>query len=307
MSETDATIHVVLSTDRHYLPHAAAVIASIFANMSPTDHVVIHVMHAELSDVDQARLRRIQSLNSLTKQILFHQIDLQAFAQMPEVKHLSKASYFRLKMQDILTGLTRVIYLDVDMLVRHSLADLWKMDLQDCPIGVVEDADSFAMIYDQMGMNPGTRFNAGMMLCDLDAMRRMPLWDLYMKALEQFCGRLQAGDQDLLNQVFAGQIMIIPCRWNSTTSVYREIVSYSQYDQQQVLEAIADPAIVHFTGRRKPWQIKSDRHRYAMEYWHYLAMTPWRTRCWRKWVKLLLKGRKDDAMTTYAQLRDQLP
>jgi lipopolysaccharide biosynthesis glycosyltransferase len=187
------------------------------------------------------------------------------------------------------------------MIVRHSLADLWAMDLHGKLVGVVEDSDSFAVQYDQMGLAPGVRFNSGVMLCDLHAMRQLPLWELYQQALDRFGDRLLAGDQDLLNHVMADKTMIISCKWNNATSVYREIVVYKCYDQKQVREAMSDPVIVHFTGRRKPWQFKRDRHPYAREYWQYLAYTPWRNRRWRGWAKQLVMGCKVQTDSTYQQ------
>ena len=300
----DNPIHVVITFDRNFLPHAAAMIASVFSNMRSSDYVIIHVMHTDLTSEHQQKLCTLEKLCPLRAKVEFTIVDLDLLNTFPKLKNFPVAAFFRLLIQDLFPDLARVIYLDVDMIVRCSLAELWMTDLKDNLVGAVELEDSISHEYDRIGIRHGIRFNAGVILFNLAAMRLLSIWDIYIQALEEFKDKTSADDQKLLNHVMANKMLVLSCKWNHTTSIYRDSVFFTQYGKQQLLEAIDDPCIIHFTGRRKPWLIERDRHGYAMEYWHYLAMTPWRYRCWRKIVKALFWRRnKIEADSTQSQLK----
>ncbi|HAI12533.1 MAG TPA: hypothetical protein DCM28_12570 [Phycisphaerales bacterium] len=305
MPACNSTIQIVISTDQNYLPHAATTIASILHHMADDDRVSLSVLHLELSDTHQQRLKQLEQLQPDRCQITCVQVDQKRFEVFPDVRYLSNASYYRLIIHDLFPDLERMIYLDSDLLVRTSLAPLWNTSLDGVLAAVVEETQFLDQVYQDMGLNPGVRFNAGMMLCHLAAWRQESIWDQYIQALELFRDHLHAGDQDILNHTLAGRVHILPQRWNLTTSIYKEPAEYRHYDAKHVLDTVTNPAIVHFTSSRKPWMLQRDRHGFSHEYWRYLALTPWRSERWRGVIKRLFYGRKKQAKSTYEQLRKQ--
>lgn len=287
-SGTSNHINVVYSTNAKYIPHLAASIASLLHNMAPQDTVSIHVLHADLDQPTMDKLTQVGKLASGRCDMAFHVIQRESLNRFPERGRITLESYYRLQLQDIFTDIDRIIYLDVDILIRSSLAEFWNTPLGDNVLAGVEETYDLAKVYQKHGMITGHCFNAGILLCNLKAMRAEPLWDKYMQFMNDF--ELVTGDQDILNQVFDKRVVIVHPKWNHSTSIYRYPENYTQYSQEQLREARENPAIVHFTGRRKPWHLKRDRHPYAMEYWNYLAMTPWRGQGWKKYLKKIIFG-----------------
>ncbi|MFG0250428.1 MAG: glycosyltransferase family 8 protein [Phycisphaeraceae bacterium JB051] len=281
-------IHVALSTDRNYLQHAGVMIASILCNAAESDQLKIHVIHADLTDDDMALLQSLKPLSKGHVQIVSQPIDAAAFDIFPSLPRVSIATYYRLMLHELFHNLSRLIYLDVDLLVKTSLASLWRTDLQGKKIAAVEMDDQSSQTYDSYGLAAGVRFNAGVMLLDLQAMRQMQLAQAYDDAMTLIAPKTVADDQKILNHVFAGKVYILDYTWNHDTTVYRENARFTQYDAAQIAQAIKHPSIVHFTGRRKPWKLEKDRHLHSQDYWQYLAKTPWRQRGWVQYIKRVL-------------------
>jgi lipopolysaccharide biosynthesis glycosyltransferase len=303
VNSTD-TIHVVIAINHEFVPHAAAMLASLLCNRNQDDHLMIHVMHNQLSERDKDRLRRLEKLADGFCQITYRKIRIEDHQDFVITGHLSIETYFRLQLPELFPELSRIIYLDVDLLVRTSLAQLWQMDLARNLIAAAGEDDNTARDYAELGMNPGQRFNAGLMVCDLDAMRKLRLWEAYQLAMTKFADHIYVNDQYLLNHVLAGQVLFLPLRWNHCSSIYRRPLEFAMYDQQDIVASIADPAILHFQGKRKPWQMQRDIHLYAHEYWRYLAMTSWKWNCWKGWLKKLFLTRKTSDDSTYKRLID---
>ena len=53
--------------------------------------------------------------------------------------HISIASYYRLKLPDLLPGeLSRILYLDCDMIVTGKLRPLWETDISGMAVAAVD-------------------------------------------------------------------------------------------------------------------------------------------------------------------------
>ena len=67
-------------------------------------------------------------------------------------------------------------------------------------------------------------------------------------------------DQDRLNEFFAGRWFRLPLKWNVRTGLKKDF-ERKQYKYRdvsedlrvQIQEAIQDPKLWHFIGKRKPW------------------------------------------------------
>ncbi len=299
-------IHVALSTDRNYLQHAGVMIASILCNATDSDQLMIHVIHTDLSDADIDQLQSLAHLCKGQVEIASRKIDGAAFDVFPSLPRVSIATYYRLMLHDIFPECSRLIYLDVDLLVFTSLSALWQTDIQGNVLGAVEMDEQISAEYDGYGLASGVRFNAGVMLLDLAAMRGLPLSKAYDDTMAMLTPTTVADDQKILNHVFAGKVHILPYRWNQDTTVYREDVRFTQYDAAEIADAIKHPAVVHFTGRRKPWMLEKDRHVHAQDYWQYLARTPWRHRGWMQYVKrIFFSSLKKTPGSTYHNQQSQ--
>ena len=263
----DDTLELVCVTDANYAPHFAALLKSIEANKG-TEHVRVHAI---LDGVDAALLDRIRSTVPRLE-IIDYPIAAHGALNLPPILHISRATYLRLIMAEILPAkIGRVLYLDIDMIVTRSLSPLWRSDMHGRPVAAVHDPNYLADDLAKRFRLPlgGSYFNAGMLLIDLQAMRAKGYLE---KALERLMGdpaSYPLADQDALNEVFWQNWTQLDISWNYQRAFLNGGKLYrSNNDSPQTL-----PSILHFTERYKPWR-SDEWHPYAWLYWLYLLQTP---------------------------------
>ncbi len=155
----------------------------------------------------------------------------------------------------------RLIYLDADLLVRRDLHELWTVDLATFPIAAIQDAGcpwigtptSGLPDYHLHEIDAASRyFNAGVLVIDVDEWRRADSHTRLLSYLKTATKTIY-GDQDAMNAVFHD-------RWCPLHPTWNFLASRNFTDHLPVLlgstaanEVAADPSIVHFAGRLKPW------------------------------------------------------
>ena len=189
---------------------------------------------------------------------------------------LSLATYYRLFIPDLFPSCSKVLYLDGDTVVLEDLYGLFHTELGEAYAGVVLDANiiqdmsaSFQKyVHETLGMeDTGKYFNAGVMLLNLDAIRRdFPLALLMEQA------RLKGAkhhDQDVLNSLFYGHVVFLNLRYNMmwlNESLYLPL--------EGGREALEHPAIIHFSGGGKPWVLQGSTRPAAAYFWKYADSSP---------------------------------
>jgi lipopolysaccharide biosynthesis glycosyltransferase len=234
---------VLVSIDDRYAPVLPTLLRSIAAN-SPTAEVII--LAADVSDRSSAKLEAFCNGVIPHRYVPF----------VPDVKteplecHVqSIATFSRLFAPRLLPDVHKVIYLDVDTLVLTDLAPLYAHETGDCGLaGVLDLYDStlraqltsFYLSKPHVGyVDPATpAFNSGVLLMDLDKMRREA-------ALPTMLGMLERNymlDQPLLNLYSNGRFRMIDRSWN---------VSANHLERLPPNQRLG---ILHWHGPEKPWE-----------------------------------------------------
>lgn len=199
------------------------------------------------------------------------------FGREDQPKHVSMATYYRLFISEILPKeVHKIIYLDGDMVVRHSLKELWQTDLNNKAVGVVHDNDELRntsrLPYDRAE----GYFNAGMLLINLDYWRENNCFQTFMEFVEANQEIIILHDQDVLNVVFHDKKLWLPMKWNFQTS-YVLIPSWfecPEKDKEEAQRTMWDPTIIHYASNDKPWKI-SCYHPHTAVWRHYWRKSEW--------------------------------
>jgi lipopolysaccharide biosynthesis glycosyltransferase len=85
--------------------------------------------------------------------------------------------------------------------------------------------------------------------------------------------RILFNDQDLLNSLLYDHKVNVDLKWNVQDGFYRNPRHMDDAWRQRYAETLKHPVILHYTNR-KPWDYES-QHPLRMEYFRYLALTPW--------------------------------
>lgn len=123
-------MNIVLATDNNYVQHCAITISSILRNNSD---VTIYVLTEDLFENNKKILcDEVDAYNGKIEFVMVNK-DIIDSLPMPShvyLAHISRATYYRLLLPSIIPiDVDKVIYLDCDLIVNHSLDELWNIDL----------------------------------------------------------------------------------------------------------------------------------------------------------------------------------
>jgi lipopolysaccharide biosynthesis glycosyltransferase len=203
-------------------------------------------------------------------------VDEDALLGMHFPAWLSKATLYRLLLPQLLPELDRTIYLDADTVVLEPLTPLWEMELGDHAVAAARDAGvpwAAGTNWRDLGIPPETPyFNGGLLVIPLDLWRREQIAEAATELLRRAAPRW--ADQCALNCVTAGRWLEIPKRWNLQTSDIEGRGAAWALWRAQVEEAVADPAVIHYSEPAKPWS-RGAPHPRSDLWFEFLDRTSW--------------------------------
>jgi len=267
----EGKVTVAFGFDDGYVPHAAAVIASI---ARASDPAVFRFLLLN-TGVSKERQKQLESVAPAAEYVW---IEVGA-EHLPELKvkgsiaHVSHATFLRLALERAAPAdCDRVIYLDADLIVTGDLRDLWAADIGDAIVAGTHDhfirPGGFAAQWGLPQAKLGY-FNAGVLLIDLAKVREEKL---FSKALDFVLANNPAfADQDALNWALWNRWREVDLIWNVGRHLTIDVL-IPEVDEGRRLNGRA-PGIIHYTGPEKPWR-REGYHPWAWLYWQALKRTP---------------------------------
>lgn len=289
---------VVMCVDRAFVLPLAVALASVDAAVRP-DTVTVYVLHPGIAP--ETRRRVTDPLSAVRVEWISVEESLVSRAHFSVF--LSAASLYRLLLGDLLPDdVERVLYLDADVVLAGSPLPLIRTDLDGKTIAAVRESQSpwaagpLGPSWRELGLQPGSPyFNSGMMLVDVARWRQREIGRRTLEILRTSAPRW--GDQDALNAVLEGDWQELPRRWNLQSAELRgESASWALW-RDDVEAAIADPAVIHFTERDKPWD-PGTAHPLAPVWYSHLDRTDWRgwrptplrQPGWERWARAAVRA-----------------
>lgn len=258
-------MNIALCTDDRYANHCAICITSILENNKLED-CHIYVMTEGLLDENIKKFHYLEEYYK--KPVEVKVIDGKMFEGLQVTGRLPRSMYFRFMLPEIIND-SSVLYLDCDIIVRHSLRDLFHIDLTNYACGVVEDqcGDDVRM-HNRINMF-SRYFNSGVLLMNLDYWRK---YDIAKKLIDYIAnaGWLMCPDQDALNVVLEGEVLYLDYTYNFQQGFYGELTWLRADKWENVEKDRCSPIIVHYTSGEKPWHtdcvhpLKRDYDKYMM-------------------------------------------
>lgn len=186
------------------------------------------------------------------------------------LSHISESTMDRLLLPDLLPEESKILYLDLDIIVLGDVAELYHTELGDLPLAgrsskflgwkyiwqMIYRGSSHLEYHDARYLRKYASslqnilhngYNAGVLVLNLERMRQDDLTHRFVPLIEQY----KLNDQDALNLYTGLNRVQLENRWNFVPS-------------QDMLD---DPQIVHWAGPAKPW--KDDYVPYKERYLYY--------------------------------------
>ncbi|MCP8861635.1 glycosyltransferase family 8 protein [Latilactobacillus curvatus] len=249
-------INIIFAADENYGDQLLIAIKSVLTHISPKTTINFFILDNELTpQTKHAVSKRVPRPN----QVEFIALNKQLFENCPESNHINKTAYYRILAPTLLLRkkIERVLYLDVDILVQTDLTPLYNTPLGTNIVGAVIDPGQ-ALTLRRLGITPpqsnNIYFNSGVMLIDTVRWNHASITERTFHFINHHADRLQFHDQDALNATLVGKVKLLHPKWNVQNSLlFRKHAPINTEYAHLFDEAIANPAIVHFTTHEKPW------------------------------------------------------
>lgn len=286
MMDISKQLNVIFSSDDNYAQHMGAAIKSLLEQNKDFEKIVIFIIDNAIQKENKQKLEFVvgQYSNSEIKWIDFTYWKDKLSLNMEW--SISLSSYARLFVESMVPKeVKRILYLDCDMIVNHSLKSLWETDFGGMVLGAVQDTISDD-VKRAVGLLPNEPyFNAGMLLINLTAWRQMEIEEKCLSFISMKNGNVIHHDQGTLNGVLKGKWKKLPIQDNLMTIHYifngRKIHKYycdhsRFYEEDEVRQAKKNPVIIHYTPSftTRPW-VQTCKHPYKSLYWEAIKQTPW--------------------------------
>lgn len=234
------TLHIVTGSDDNYVAGVLVLIASAAFHNPDTRFTVLDL---GISPANRARLDALGPRIGCAVQRI--EVPADALDHVPVRRaHLTRGTFLRLLIPQLLPDEDRVLYMDCDMVVLGDLS--W---LADLPLGT----DLFAAVpcpsptqsaLDATGVAAGRYVNAGLLLMNL------PVWraeNTAERCLERLIGEEEpvlSGDEAALNLFARGRVTALPAGMNA----YSDPAAYASTGTVP-----DDVRVVHYVVNNKPW------------------------------------------------------
>ncbi len=246
----DDAIHLVFACDTAYAMPLATALRSLAEAKTAAERIHAFVLSDGMSD--DAKAKVLESLPPGALSITWHPVALDSFAAFGTARHISKMTYARFLMPLVIpASVSRVLYLDTDILVLRDLRAIWETKLDGAILAAARDLLDAQIKSGRPGLEKAPRvanyFNAGVLLIDMARWRTERLSE---RALQYLADnpRSPFSDQDALNVCCDGRWKELGQEWNFQRHADVRIGS---------LEPGRRPGIVHFVTGRKPWKPSS--------------------------------------------------
>ena len=212
---------LALASNESYFPGLYCAIASALGYLDPEREVAVKVLDGGLSRSSLDTLSRLVGRMRRRTRLEFVTADASIFGKATLGPGQSHMAYCRLLLPH-LQDVPRLIYLDCDVLVFRDLSQLYDLQLSDGKvIGAVPDSETSCLAEDSpllakaIHLPPeGAYFNSGVMLMNLNELRRARFFQRAVEFLNNWNGKYRFHDQSAINFLLHDQIEPLPAEWN---------------------------------------------------------------------------------------------
>ena len=279
-------VPIVLSFDTNYFIPAGATITSLLENASKQTYYDIYLF------ADDVRNNIRQKFKSFEKSYTNCRIsfldsnnaykDIKAYNAGMDYLTKSSSNYYRFLIPELLKEYSKIIWCDVDIIIRKDLAHLLEIDMNGNYLIACRELllSKQRKVYSKkIGVSTEKYFNAGFGVWNLDLMRKDCAMDKINKIIYESNVKFMTPTQDPMNILFQDKTIYLDNRYNF--NVYAWYLSLTMQTEnildindtnKRIRNALNDIKVLHFCGPDKPWDYYY--YPFAKEWRHYFNKSP---------------------------------
>ncbi len=260
-------MNISLCTDENFIMPALVCITSIFEN-NKGEHFSVYILTDGISE--KAELKFLRLADIYKQEIFIKTIDKRCFDGLTVNERFPVSMYYRFLLPDMLQKEEKVLYLDCDIIVRHSLKPLYDIDLYGKAIAAVVAESCDDIVFENTLLLEGKYFNSGVLLLNLEYWRKNDIAKKLIGWVADNPDKCSLPDQNALNKILDGSVVYADYTYNFQEWWFRDsLVSYMHYSKwNEIRECGKDPVVVHFCEAEKPWFAEC-KNPYQNEFLHY--------------------------------------
>jgi lipopolysaccharide biosynthesis glycosyltransferase len=263
------TINIVAASDNYYAVLLGALIKSIEVNHKTGEKINFYIIDDGISPANRKKIEQSGSAAMFT---FFWQKTKDVIPPTVKIPADKSAfpitTYLRLFAPYIIPETaTRVIYLDVDMILMEDISKLWYVDIGDKVIGAAMDlcetvGSQWGGIpnYKELGFDGNVKyFNAGMQVMNPIKWRAQDLTNKVIKDINDNMAYVNFPDQYGLNVALYNKWFELDQRWNCFAAL-----------------KIEKPWLIHYLDIKPIFTSYNSNEAYKKDFYTYLELTPWK-------------------------------
>ena len=259
-------INILISINNEYIEHAEDLIYSIIQFNSVFINLFL-IYDDSLNEDNIDRLSKFLEKNNYGKLYKLY-FDNNIDSSFQNIDYISVNTYFRLFAPFILKGkynIDKILYLDCDIICTGNIIDFYNTDFDDniiigCRNMLKEEIKLWTVT---LNINLGIPINhpyinAGVLLININEYVKRVSFDDVNLFLKNNIKKLLLQDQDAINKLFYDKIKV-------ESNIYNYQINPSEENYKEL-----DIRLVHYSERKKPWNLDYDNIEKAIYYYKLL-------------------------------------
>lgn len=268
-------IPVIFAIDKNVVVPCAVTITSLLYNAARDTHYDIFIL-CEEGSLPPADRNLITEAFKDNPHAAIHFVDVgDAFSDVPEMKRVTKATYYRLLIPDLFPQFDKVIYSDIDIIFQRDLSSTFETsfphdELVAAVLDLAINREYFfpSNLPKSIGKSVEDYFNAGFLIMNLKQLRTENKVEEFRRLSKI---KHPQNDQDVLNIVCNGRVQWLDSSYNFQTNHYSNYM-WGRKESEIDFSSLVKTATLHYTFRNKPWSTLECTLDDA--WWHYYRMCP---------------------------------
>lgn len=267
-------IYIVCNSSDEFAQHCGVTLVSLFET-NKDEKFTVYILTAGFSSDNERKMRTL--FVKYNQELILLKPDMRPLEGLPILnKSFSLSVYLRILTARLLPNtIEKVLYLDCDIVVNGTIAELWNLDISNFSMAAVEDIPPCCSEHcRRLGYSTGDLYiNSGVMLINMKYWRDHDVANRALYFVRNNPDKILIYDQDALNAVLHGTIYILPIKWNMVSSYYLVKPQIQAKYLEQLDYARKKPKLIHYLYT-KPWY-KDCTHPFKGLYYKYLSKTEW--------------------------------
>ena len=255
---------LVYITDENYVMPTCVSVTSL---LSHVNNITIYILCDRISPISKEYLEQLDKGANIVHLI---EIDCNVFQDIKEDfteehTYVTRTSFFKFHLPNILENEDTVLYLDSDVIVNGDISEIFSLDLTNKYVASVDDIgdegnkNGCSVLGKKLaGVQREHYFNSGVMYLNLAEMRNNNVSEKLIYYRTAYHNNFM--DQDALNAVLGEKRIILPIKFNFLMSQF-DLKTFDEVNNQlfdgkyhSMEECVNDQLILHLTGPYKAWK-----------------------------------------------------